>query len=578
MATMPKTLSNEFPTSPAEPRTNTFFAFEPDGDSFQNPFPGARRLTLETFDGIPLGIEVVAGHGAHVEAIHDQDTGCCVYRWGPAAHPDVCGKDLLRWIAGVATGDHPCQLRHLIGTFVILIDDRRNRRVLMISDVIGMRPWYVGQNDGRLVCGSDVWEIQKAGFDMGGVNYDAVASWLRLIWDCSGQSLFTNFPAIGYGSIGTWEAGKYTEKRYFTLTGGLKKPSTSDLIDGLHQRVQRSFSALTRDLDRVNLPLSGGYDSRYMAALATRSKSLNIEAFCVGDRECETIGASMIAKALALNLQVLPTDGSMWNMFAEPYHFTTGGFPITKQVSHLVAAQRPGVPLLSGFFGDPTVRGSQDRLFGKTESETTEDLATTYQRAFLINHRLARFDLLDPKVIRRADDRILKMLRERLAVWEYTQHAFLGVTLFFHQRHFMGNNVAQLLHVTDPILPFVSWELIDYKMQTDPASYSYDTYGKLLAHFFPEIGQVPHNNKITANNHSIPRRSACITSWSAVVLRSLLHSDSLRLLSRRKAIPRLIASMLGRSDVEVVTLFLYRLHLLDDRLQRAGMPLDWNAI
>ena len=137
----------------------------------------------------------------------------------------------------------------------MLIDDRRNRRVLMVSDMIGMRPWYVGQNNGRLICGSDVWEIQKAGIDMGGINYDAVASWLRLIWDCSGQSLFTNFPAIGYGSVGVWENGKYGESRYFTLTGGVEQPSQPELFDDILQRVSSCFNALTRDLDHVNIPL-----------------------------------------------------------------------------------------------------------------------------------------------------------------------------------------------------------------------------------------------------------------------------------------------------------------------------------
>ena len=195
----------------------------------------------------------------------------------------------------------------------------------------------------------------------------------------------------------------------------------------------------------------------------------------------------------------------MWNMFAEPYHFTSGGFPITKQVSHLVASQRPGVPLLSGFFGDPTVRGSQDRLFKKPNARRPKTWPLSIGG-------LSRSTIVwpgsicsDPKVIARADDRILAMLRERIAVWEYTQHAFLGVTLFFHQRHFMGNNVAQLLHLSDFILPFMSWECIDYKMQNDPDLYGYDTYGKLLATCFPEIGNIPHNSQMGEQNNFVPR-------------------------------------------------------------------------
>ncbi|HET6248877.1 MAG TPA: asparagine synthase-related protein [Tepidisphaeraceae bacterium] len=578
-STQPMTKTRcEYPTSPAEQRTNTFFAFESAPGAFANPFPGTTRLTVAAGDGLAAGIEVVAGPGAKVETFRDATGGCCAYCWGRMAHPDIASKDLLQWIAAAAGGHDISQLRFLVGTFVVLIDDRKNRRVLMVSDIIGIRPWFVGQHQGRLVCGSDVWEIQKAGIDMGGINYDAVASWLRFIWDCSGQSLFKNFAEIGYGSLGRWENGAYVEKKYFTLTGGLNQPTQAELFDGIRQRVSRTFDAVTRDLTQISLPLSGGYDSRFMAALAAKNKRLEVEAFCVRDREAEAIAATMVAEALDLKLRVLETDGTMWNMFAEPYHFTPGGFPITKQVSHLIASQRPGVPLLSGFFGDPTVRGSQDRLHGLNERQTTEELAVAYRRAFIINHRLARFDLIDEKIIARADERILNLLRQRLAVWEYTGHAFLGVTLFFHQRYFMGNNVTQLLHVTDPIIPFASWELIDYKMQNDPSLYDYTMYKNLLADSFPEIAHIPHNCQMGAKNESSPRRSDCTTGWAAAALRAIMHKGNLSLLSRRKTLPRLLGSLAGRRDQEVLALFLYRLLLLENRLRQGGIMFDWNEI
>ena len=65
-----------------------------------------------------------------------------------------------------------------------------------------------------------------------------------------------------------------------------------------------------------------------------------------------SIAATAVARGLGLSLEVLHTDGSIWNMYAEPYHFTPGGFPVTKQLSFVAASQWPGLPCLNGFVGE----------------------------------------------------------------------------------------------------------------------------------------------------------------------------------------------------------------------------------
>ncbi|MDB5172714.1 MAG: hypothetical protein JWN51_1487 [Phycisphaerales bacterium] len=341
---------------------NSFFAYQPGGSKGAgNPFPNTRAVTLKKRDGAPVGLEVVAGNGAQVETLYDEATGCCAYLWGIAGHPDIPRAGLLRWCLDVVNSGDPSPLRQMVGLFVVLIDDRRNERVRMISDHMGLRPWFVGRYDGRLVCGSNVWDIQDAGLNAGGVNYDAVASWVRYGYDCTGQSLLADFPQMGYGAVGTWEKGAYSEVEYAPYTGGEARPPEHEVIAGMHDRMSRTFDALTGDLGHVSIALSGGYDSRYLAALASNRKHLKVEPFSVRDREAEGMAASMVAEGLRLDLQILRTDGSLWNMFEEPYQFTAGGFPMTKQLSELVALQRPGVTCLNGFIGDPIVRGTIDR-------------------------------------------------------------------------------------------------------------------------------------------------------------------------------------------------------------------------
>jgi hypothetical protein len=562
-----------------ESRTNTLFAVTAkNGAPFVNPFENTTEITLAKRDATEPSLHVYAGSGAGVETYFDEATGCCVYRWGIAAHPTVSRPQLLKWTLGIVNSADHRPLRQLVGTFVILIDDRRNHRVRMVSDVMGLRPWHIGQQDGRLVCGSDVWLIQQAGFDMGGVNYDAVAGWLRFLFDCTEKGLFNGFPPIGCGVVATWEGGKYSESRYFEIQGGQQTPPQDELIEGAHQRVSRTFDALTRDLDSVSIALSGGYDSRYIAGLAARRQDRKIESFCVCDRESEAIGAEQVAEALGLPLQLLRTDGAIWNMYAQPFSFTPGGFPITKQVSYVAAAQRPGVVCLSGFFGDPIVRGSLDRLDGKLEREISDDLPDFYRRCFTVGHKLARFDLLDPRLLKRSDERINAVLARRFGQWMHTGHPILCVSLFAQQRHYMSNNIVQHLHVAEAITPFVSWESIQYKMQNDATCFSYDTYRKLLDRYFPQMSHIPHNTKLGDMNIRPTNPSHCMKQWARTVLTALANPKCLPPLSRRKAIPRLIGAALGRRDVEVVALFLYRLFLLDQRLRKAGVDFDWGQI
>ncbi len=515
---------------------------------------------------------------ATVQTLSDHPAGIHAYLWGLAGHPDVPRADLLRWIVDTVNTGDPSPLRQLVGLYIVLIDDRRNRRVRMISDHMGLRPWFIGRYKDRLVCGSDVWAIQDAGLNAGGINYDAVASWLRYAYDCTGQSLFTDYPQIGYGVVATYENGAVIQTPYAPFTGSDNKPPMDELIERIHAGMSRTFDAMTREMDDVSIALSGGYDSRYLAALATRRKHLKVTAFSVRDREAEGLAATMVAEGLGLSLEVLKTDGSVWNMYDEPYHFTAGGFPMTKQLSHHAALQRPGVPCLNGFIGDPIVRGTIDRAEGKLERETTEDRAIVFQRIHRVKHTLARFDLLDQTIIRHCDERTVPIWRKELQRWEHTGHPFFGANVFVRQRHYLSNNFLQHMDIAEAIVPFTAWEVIQYKLQNDSSCYTWETYERLFAAFFPEIAHVPHNSKMGVKNELNPLPSRCTKQWAAAVIREICLSNNLSIVNRRKSLPRLLGAWMGRRDVELVALFLYRLYLLEQRIRAAGIAFDWNQI
>jgi len=586
-STDPSSPVTALPNSSAAPgvgpaaRSNTLFAYAPADGPFSNPFPNTKRFTLPAAEGERIGLEVVGGGAAKVHARRDERTGCCAYLWGLAGRAGIGGAELVGWCLEVIESGDFTPLRELVGLFVLVIDDRRNNRVRFVSDHMGLRPWFVGRFQGRLVAGSDVWAIQDAGLNAGSVNYDAVASWLRYNFNCTGGSLFTDFAQSDPCSVATWENGALSQAQYATFTGGQAKPPIAQVAAGLHERISSAFDAVAGELSHVSVALSGGFDSRYLAAMAVQRKHLQVEAFNIRDREAEGTAASMVAQELALKLNVIQTDGSLWNIFPEPYHFTADGFPMTKQLSHVAAMQRPGVPCLNGFFGDPIVRGTMERAQGKLEREISgEDPAAVLSRHHHLKPWQGRIDLIDPAIVDRADQRLIAVWRKHLARWQHTGHPFFCANLFVRQRHYFSNNFLQHMDVAEAIVPFTACEVIAFKLAHDSSCFGWETYEAMFDTFFPRIAHVPHNSKMGgARNELLDiHASRCSPAWAAAVLAALRKSDRISIVSRRKSIPRLLGAMMGRYDVEIVATFLYRLLLLDDRLRRSGVAFDWRAI
>ena len=136
-------------------------------------------------------------------------------------------------------------MRELHGHFLIAIDDRRQGTISFISDVLGLRPWYVNASQGRLISGSDVPTLCRAGLCAGEVDYDAVASWLRYNFDCTGGSIARDYKRLAPGAVSTYDAAGRLVSRleYASLEFGYQRRDPDALIDTLHQLASTSFDA-----------------------------------------------------------------------------------------------------------------------------------------------------------------------------------------------------------------------------------------------------------------------------------------------------------------------------------------------
>lgn len=565
------------PTPP--PGYNALFAWQPPSDrpeQFRSPFPKTNRITLDPASQCATRLEVVSGPGARVLTFNDRRTKCCAYLWGRAAHRRWNSDQLLPRLVDAVIGRRPADLSDLIGTFVALVDDRLNGQVAVVTDALGLQPFFVGSRAGAFAGGSDVWAIGRAGLCGSRLNYDAVSSWLLHGYECGDDTLMQDLHRPAPAAITYYRGASTTPVRYHRPIGGEARPQRTEIADAIHDNVSQAFDLLTADIPDLNIALSGGFDSRLVAAMSKRKLGDRARATVVKEIDSDAFVAERVAQTLKMPLEVINTDGSRWNIYDEPFGFSPAGFPITKQVSWVVANKRPGVPLISGFLGDSLVRGSADRRDGKLDRETTEDLTVVQSR-----HRQAannRLDLLDPAFARRCEDRAISVLRRMTDAGTELGKPNLYLSLYLGHRCYLANNFTQHFDISEAVMPFHLWNLVDLRFRNEYDCFTWETYDLLFRRHYPALADIPHNQRSDIPNQAKAVPSRRVRQWAGGLLGQLANPQCLPIVNRRKTIPRLAGAWLGRRDVQDVSIFLRRLYLLEQRARQGGIEFDWNKV
>ena len=215
-------------------------------------------------------LQIVASEKAPVESVFVDEVEGYAHVWGVPVHPEIGRDGIPAWCGRVVAEERYECFRQLIGTFAVIVEEPLRRRITMITDVLGIRAVFVGSHMGRTVLGSDVWQLRKAGLAGDAVNYDAISSWIAYGYNCTGGSLFQGLRRLPPGAAVVLEDGRSTGIPYARFDERACAAGPEQIAEDLHDRVRATLETLLRNFPRVSLALSGGFDSRYLAALAAR--------------------------------------------------------------------------------------------------------------------------------------------------------------------------------------------------------------------------------------------------------------------------------------------------------------------
>jgi hypothetical protein len=273
------------------------------------------------------------------------------------------------------------------------------------------------------------------------------------------------------------------------------------------------------------------------------------------------------------------------DLFDDPFAFAADGFPTARNLTSAVARLHPGMPVVSGFMGDLLMRAPftetlRNYLAKDDQNLNNEQLTDAAHNRYRINTN--RLDLLQSNVLRNSTQRAHFALSRVIQMGREAGRPLAFSNIHLRHRLYFAAIFLGHLDVAEAVIPFYSWELIQFNA-LHSGSLRVENYARLFQRHFPAIAHIPHDSEIKPSpetNHDAPLGAQSVGhmhGWSVELLRSVASASGSGI-SSRKLLPRIAAGVAGHARSRIELMFLYKVHLFEKRLRKAGIKLDWARI
>jgi asparagine synthase (glutamine-hydrolysing) len=390
-------------------------------------------------------------------------------------------------------------IRLFNGLFSLTIYDRAERRLKLMSDRYGFRPLFYTQKDGALYFGSELKALCVA--DKSARQFDEIGTlelfcygaqfqertWLRGYMRLEPATILTVEQSGSrkrrYWSYKYQENAPYLDQpTYFTLFGTLLDRAVERCMEGSH---------------RIGILLSGGYDSRSVAA-AIRKHHLPIPAFTFGHAGSRDVRfAARLSERLGLDHAALTDRGPYLYSYCSSIVWRTEGMlPFANTTSirfHTLMKEKMDI-FLTGVLAE----------FGGSHTWPQLLVARSRRSAIraifdhILGRRLAEVRrIFDPIFFERTFEGLRARFEESFSNVE-NDHP-LNVADCWNVIHLQPRSTYQAPSIDRPLFearaPHMDTELVDFLLTIPPyARLEQRVYKKMIAYRFPEIREIPCTN------------------------------------------------------------------------------------
>ena len=248
-------------------------------------------------------------------------------------------------------------LDEVSGAFAIALWDKQSQMLLLASDRLGLRPIYYAEHAGLLRFASEVKGILADPAFPRHLNRAAVADLFHYSFVMGEKTLFQDVHLLPPASILRYQQGRWEVSTYWDIPYPERYPHRTDqwYDDLIYKALKASVERMVRPGLNYGLSLSGGLDSRWIAALLADVQPES-SAYTLGTPGSDdTPSAMKVASQTGLRHHYWELSPTFVPNLAEMYVYSVDGmdhlwhmeeFPLTVRVGDYVDVS------VGGFLGD----------------------------------------------------------------------------------------------------------------------------------------------------------------------------------------------------------------------------------
>ncbi len=292
----------------------------------------------------------------------------------PLGHAFRGHSDTEIMLAAIEEWGLQAAVRRFIGMFAFALWDRRDRRLSLVRDRLGIKPLYYGWMGGTFLYGSELKALRRHPTFQPRISRDALTLYMRYQCVPAPYSIYEGMRQLPPGSILTLSSRSAEDQQPtpYWSTKDVVESGHAHMFSGSDEEAIEQLDSLLRDAVKLRMVadvplgafLSGGVDSSTVVALMQAQSSRPVKTFSIGFHEAgfdEAAYAGAVARHLGTDhteLYVTPHEAQtvipcLPDMYDEP--FSDSSQIPTFLVSELT--RRQVTVSLSGDGGDEVFAG-----------------------------------------------------------------------------------------------------------------------------------------------------------------------------------------------------------------------------
>ena len=172
----------------------------------------------------------------------------------------------------------------LQGMFAFALWDKKEEKLFVTRDRLGIKPLYYYERKGELVIGSEIKAILEHPDVSREVNLEALDLYLTLQYVPSPLTMFSGIKKLPAGHYLVWKRGKMKIKQYWDVTFLERKQKVDEETakEELKSKIEEAVRVRMRADVPVGVLLSGGIDSGAITGFAAKLSHQPVKTFTVG--------------------------------------------------------------------------------------------------------------------------------------------------------------------------------------------------------------------------------------------------------------------------------------------------------